>query len=233
MPSTLQKTTTFKLQYFGIRGLSELIRMLLSASGCEWTEESPEWPAAKSLMPFGQMPLLIEYEDDVEVFRISQSKAIERYLALKFAMGGSTPREQATLESVYESYLDMVQWIRTALITADDKLEDSDPAKYTEVEEILGTKIPARLAQHAKILDSTTGLVLHDGRVTYVDMAAYLFFERLKSIKDDADAARGTRAWEAAVKAAPVVERIWGTVGAHPVVKAHVESEARKPVWLA
>ncbi|KAJ3113173.1 hypothetical protein HDU96_003707 [Phlyctochytrium bullatum] len=226
--------TTLKLTYFPIRGLGELIRLMLAASGADWTEEKPDWPASKAIMPFGQVPLLTEYEDGVEVFRISQSKAIERYLAHKYGLGGSNPREQALLESVYESLIDMSIWIRTALVTADAlKLDDKDPAKYAALEEVLSTKIPARLALHAKMLDKDTGLILPGGRVTYVDMAAYLFLERIKNMNEGGDAARGARAWEAAVKEAPVVEKTWATVGAHAVVKAHMESPSRKPVWFS
>ncbi|KAJ3213290.1 hypothetical protein HDU67_003083 [Dinochytrium kinnereticum] len=217
LPSTM--TTTFKLYYFPLRGVAELTRFLLEKSGCAWTEEKPDWPTEKMNQPFGQLPVLIEYVDGKEVFRLAQSRAIERYLAKKFGLSGSTAHEQAVLESIFESWMDFVGAFRTAMMAAED-------AKQQAFDELFEKKFPDMLKFHEAFLQKNGNNGHYLGTETsYVDMVAFLYMERVSEMdKPKFDVARA---------AFPAVSKLFDTVSADAVVKAYITSERRMPVRLA
>ncbi|KAJ1956631.1 hypothetical protein GGI12_005259, partial [Dipsacomyces acuminosporus] len=73
---------SYTLRYFNTAGISETIRLLLTAANASWTEEHPEWPQAKDQQPFGRLPVLVETSAEGKVDMVlSESKVIERYLA--------------------------------------------------------------------------------------------------------------------------------------------------------
>ncbi|KAJ3304828.1 hypothetical protein HDU76_005108, partial [Blyttiomyces sp. JEL0837] len=111
--------TTYTVVYFNIRARAELSRFILEKGKATWNDETPDWPAAKAEMPFGQVPLLIEKVDGKEVFRLAQSHAIERYLARKFGLAGSNRHEEAYLDSIFESYNDILDAFRKVIFAAD------------------------------------------------------------------------------------------------------------------
>ncbi|OAQ61191.1 hypothetical protein VFPPC_13222 [Pochonia chlamydosporia 170] len=75
--------STYELRYFSLRARAETIRLLLLASGSKFTEVTPDWPADKTQQPLCQLPVLIETLEDGEKFTLSDSIAIEKYLAAK------------------------------------------------------------------------------------------------------------------------------------------------------
>ena len=47
------------VQYFGVYGRTEFIRMMCIHSGCNWKDDRidfPQWPALKPTKPFGSLP---------------------------------------------------------------------------------------------------------------------------------------------------------------------------------
>ncbi|CAF1459045.1 unnamed protein product [Didymodactylos carnosus] len=109
---------TYKLIYFNVRALAENSRMLFKAAGVEFedfrypiefTEGKPirpEWDNDKSKYLFGKVPVL---ELDGGKSSISQSHAIERYLATEFKLIGDTHIEAAQIDSVGEQINDLKQ----------------------------------------------------------------------------------------------------------------------------
>ncbi|KAI8317880.1 hypothetical protein GQ54DRAFT_281323, partial [Martensiomyces pterosporus] len=77
---------SYTLRYFPIRTRAETCRALLSYSGAPWENVHPEWPAEKHNQPFGKMPVLIERSEDGSEFVLSDSVAIEKYLATKYGL---------------------------------------------------------------------------------------------------------------------------------------------------
>ncbi|VDM67943.1 unnamed protein product [Strongylus vulgaris] len=119
----------YKLIYFNIRGLGEVIRQIFALAGEEFEDfrySFDEWPEHKSEMPFGQMPVL-----EVDGQQLAQSHAIARFLARKFGVfqlfmcepesnngldfSGLTPKcpfEEALVDSIMDQYKDFFTEIR-------------------------------------------------------------------------------------------------------------------------
>ena len=127
-----------KLTYFNGRGLAETSRMIFAAAEVDFEDnrypltvidwatfkmERKEFDEDKASGKLWQsMDKLPFLEVDGEV--ISQSKAIERFLATKFDMMGSTSLEAAKIDSLCEcvrDFKDMYQKVRSA--PADEKDE--------------------------------------------------------------------------------------------------------------
>ncbi|KAI8830462.1 hypothetical protein BC829DRAFT_410653 [Chytridium lagenaria] len=197
-------TTTYKFFYFPIRGLAEISRGILLKSGVEWTEENPEWPSAKPDMPFGQMPLLIEYLDGKEVFRIAQSHAIERYIARKYGLAGTTLQETAYLESIAES-------VRMAAST-------ENAAKVKDAE--FNTKIAGIFKYHDDILQKNgNNGFYHGSSITFVEITAYFTMERGEDIDKEA--------FDALKAKFPGICKLYDSVRADPVVGGYILGSQR------
>lgn len=127
-----------KLTYFNGRGLAETSRIIFAAAEVDFEDnrypltvidwatfkmERKEFDEDKASGKLWQsMDKLPFLEVDGEV--ISQSKAIERFLATKFDMMGSTSLEAAKIDSLCEcvrDFKDMYQKVRSA--SADEKDE--------------------------------------------------------------------------------------------------------------
>jgi len=117
-----EANTYYKLSYFNLRGLAETSRMMFAIAGVEYEDHRfrdipqgdgqsplrPEFASVKEHLPFGQVPTLQiggkGNSDDGII--LSQSKAIERFLARKFGLLGSNPIEAQLIDSVCESIRD-------------------------------------------------------------------------------------------------------------------------------
>jgi len=104
-----------KLIYFDGRGLAEVSRLLLAYSGIEYEDyrfkqvldasgnpDRSEFLNLKPTLPFGQVPVLV-----VDGEMIPQSRVIERYIARKAHLLGSSDIETTRLEAISESLRDM------------------------------------------------------------------------------------------------------------------------------
>jgi len=114
------RTTQYKLVYFNGRGFAEVSRYLFALAGVDYIDQRftdvpnpedpkqprrPEWDANKESYPFAQVPVLIIGGENGIV--LSQSKAIERYLARQFGYMGSSELEQQLIETVGEAIRDL------------------------------------------------------------------------------------------------------------------------------
>uniref|UniRef100_A0A914EFF2 glutathione transferase n=1 Tax=Acrobeloides nanus TaxID=290746 RepID=A0A914EFF2_9BILA len=102
----------YKLHYFDVRGLGEMIRMILIYNNEPFEEhkfpvDSEEWYAYKPSTPFGKVPLL-EIDDKI----LSQSFAIARYLARKYGLAGKDDFESAYLDSIADAQKDFYQEVK-------------------------------------------------------------------------------------------------------------------------
>ena len=147
------------LTYFNGRGLAETSRILFAAAGvdfedCRYPITVLDWATykmereefdqdkanGKLWQSLDKLPFL---EVDGEV--ISQSKAIERFLAVKFDMMGSTSLEAAKIDSLCEwvrDFKDMYQKVRTAPV---DEKEEAKTKFFSET-------LPERLVAFNKII---------------------------------------------------------------------------------
>eukprot|EP00026_Physarum_polycephalum_P016229 Phypoly_transcript_17093.p1 GENE.Phypoly_transcript_17093~~Phypoly_transcript_17093.p1 ORF type:complete len:203 (+),score=44.59 Phypoly_transcript_17093:75-683(+) len=99
----------YKLSYFDIRGLGELSRLLFVITGTSFEdnripfeEDRKSWLAVKETFPFLKVPEL-----QVDGVRIPQSKAIERFLAKRFGLFGSSDTETAVIDGFSEQVRDI------------------------------------------------------------------------------------------------------------------------------
>ncbi|KAI8810309.1 hypothetical protein BJ742DRAFT_770333 [Cladochytrium replicatum] len=133
----------YSLYYYRLQARAEVSRLILAHSGQPWVNRfAHDWPAEKHLTPFGQIPVLTETCDDGSEFVLAQARAIERYLARKFSLLGSTPHESALIESLQEAHVDFYNQFRTY--------------RHDPKEEILSqfksTHLPNFIAMHSKFL---------------------------------------------------------------------------------
>eukprot|EP00747_Dinoflagellata_sp_TGD_P080446 gnl/TRDRNA2_/TRDRNA2_160896_c0_seq4.p1 gnl/TRDRNA2_/TRDRNA2_160896_c0~~gnl/TRDRNA2_/TRDRNA2_160896_c0_seq4.p1 ORF type:complete len:253 (+),score=52.24 gnl/TRDRNA2_/TRDRNA2_160896_c0_seq4:50-760(+) len=112
----------YRLQYFDIRGIAETSRMLFAIAKQPYTDSRfpltfgtpgdfstiarEEFVSAKEKgeldVSLGKVPYL-----EVDGVKFGQSKAIERYLARKFGMMGSTPEEELQIDGLCETVIDI------------------------------------------------------------------------------------------------------------------------------
>ncbi|GMR38673.1 hypothetical protein PMAYCL1PPCAC_08868, partial [Pristionchus mayeri] len=94
----------YKLTYFNGRLRAEVARQLLYLAGVPFEDvrvRRPDWPALKSKMPFGEMPVL-----EVDGKPLPQSFAINRYLAKEFGFTGKSPFEAAWVDAIADQFKD-------------------------------------------------------------------------------------------------------------------------------
>jgi len=114
------KYQQYKLSYFNLRGLAETSRYLFALKGDDYIDyrypevpvpgdatkvKRPLFEANKESLPFGQVPTLQIGGDKGLV--LSQSRAIDRYLAKQFGYMGSSAIEEQLIDSVGEAIRDL------------------------------------------------------------------------------------------------------------------------------
>ncbi|KAK3815434.1 MAG: hypothetical protein J3Q66DRAFT_209649 [Benniella sp.] len=126
--------SSFQVLYFGLHARGELTRNILSYSGAKWEELTPEWPAQKDQTPFGVLPVVYETTSNGTVLELSESQAIERYLAKKFHLYGQNEYEQHKVEEFLSSTDGGILAFSTKVVnnTSETRVEDTNKF-YTEV----------------------------------------------------------------------------------------------------
>ena len=135
-----------KLVYFNLRGLAETSRLLLAINHQEYEDfrynfsvkdiskydfEKPEFDNDKSngllLKSMNKLPYL-EVDGNV----ICQSKAIERYLARRFNMMGSTLIESARIDSICEAVRDIKDLYQSVRKTPEEEKQQAMDKWFNE-----------------------------------------------------------------------------------------------------
>ncbi|KAI9359958.1 hypothetical protein DFJ73DRAFT_957305 [Zopfochytrium polystomum] len=216
---------SFKLQYFPFRGRGDPARLMLVAGGATWEDATiphtpGEWHAVKYSMPYGQLPVLTEYDETgKEVMVVAQSKTIERYLAAKLDLSGTgNDHDRAILDSLSESLRDLSYAWHAALLEAD---QATAVQKFFEA-------LPAVLKFQQKLIEKygePKGFYCGT-KITYVDIQAYAIFSWIEDLAAS-DLLAAASNWEIA----PRVKEIVDSAKAHPKLAAFVDSPERHVVW--
>eukprot|EP01126_Amoeba_proteus_P023841 TRINITY_DN2396_c0_g3_i1.p1 TRINITY_DN2396_c0_g3~~TRINITY_DN2396_c0_g3_i1.p1 ORF type:complete len:211 (+),score=38.41 TRINITY_DN2396_c0_g3_i1:61-693(+) len=164
---------TYRLTYFDARGITETSRYLLSIGGVKWEDirlsyqlgpplVKPEFDALKAsgILPYGQVPIL-----EVEGKVLAQSRAIERFLARRFNLYGSTDLETALIDRFSEGLNDLAIEMEKATYWA--KPEDKDAL----LDQFIKTTVPKHLA----LLNNNTV----EGALTVGDVQFAALYEAL------------------------------------------------------
>ncbi|CAF1226849.1 unnamed protein product [Didymodactylos carnosus] len=105
----------YKLYYFDTRGRAEIIRLILTQAGHPFDDiryGHDEFQAHhKHEMPLEQMPVLeiISDQHQQKPSKLPQSLTIARYLAKEFDLAGKTNLQQAQVDSVVDTMMDLLQ----------------------------------------------------------------------------------------------------------------------------
>jgi glutathione S-transferase len=188
---------TMKLNYFDIRGLAEVSRLMFAASKVAYedfryplTFDTPgdfstmhrdEFEKAKEQGAFdsalGKVPVL-EYNG----VKVGQSKAIERFIARKVGMMGSNEIEELQIDSLCCHVIDIKDEYKAAKEAGKD---DKEAAMKKWFEETL----PAKLALVEKSLPEAPGPWLVGEKISYADVTYYYFLKDPKGFFDDIEGA--------------------------------------------
>mmetsp|Transcript_22977 Transcript_22977/g.34226 ORF Transcript_22977/g.34226 Transcript_22977/m.34226 type:complete len:250 (+) Transcript_22977:55-804(+) len=171
------------LKYFDARGAAETARIILTFAGEEYndsryeiepgTMSAPEFLKAKETgeldMNLNRVPLLITEGGEI----IGQSKAIERYLAKKFGLMGSSDVEAAQIDCVAEHCRD----VKDAAARKGFSFfsQKSDEEKAVARKEWFESDLPAMLEKIEKSvsLTSTESGYAVGNKSSYADIAIF------------------------------------------------------------
>jgi len=141
----------YKLTYFDTQGLAEPIRYIFAIAGVPYEDirfpKDENWPRllpeVKEKLPWGTVPVL---EHDGQ--KLSQSKAITRFLARKFNMAGANALESAKCDEYVDALSDfMAEWVKLFHETDEAKksatmknnIEVVNPKYFTAFNNILAS----------------------------------------------------------------------------------------------
>ncbi|XP_045166844.2 glutathione S-transferase-like [Mercenaria mercenaria] len=161
----------YKLTYFNARARGELARMLFVAADKPFEDkrvEFPDWPKLKEGTPQGSLPVL-EVDGKIEM---CQSFAIARYLAREFKLSGKDNHENAIIDQIIDTLLDMFDpFVNIAF-------NPNEEEKAKKMEEFYKSTAPTKLGQLENLVKKTgkggyaVGSVLSLG-----DLALYVYIE--------------------------------------------------------
>ncbi|KAJ2355931.1 hypothetical protein GGF43_002391 [Coemansia sp. RSA 2618] len=160
----------FILRYFNIVGRAEASRLLLTAGKASWTEENPEWPAAKADQPFGRLPVLVERTSGRDDWILSESHTIERYLARTFNLLPTDLKQAAEQEQMADQEADVVNAFFMQVLASGDH-------KQRLVDEF-NSLFARMVAEHMRILGKNKSKAhLFGDALTYGDIGFYVFYK--------------------------------------------------------
>lgn len=161
--------STYELRYFSIRARAETIKLLLLASGAKFNHVTPEWPADKPNHPMCQLPVLIETLQDGSKFELSDTQAIEKYLAAKAGLLVDSGLRDTARESQLRGQIEDLFLLLTSYPRGPEGIREFTAQRY-------GMMAPAFVKYHEDIL-AKNGYNGHyfGSKTTYVDLALYTF----------------------------------------------------------
>jgi hypothetical protein len=170
---------SYELQYFAVRGLGEVTRVLFAVGKQEYvdtrypfdqeTYQHPESDVLKAAGAFdinmGRVPLLVYSGPDSNV-TIGQSKAIERFVSKKLGLFGSNDNEAALIDMIGEHVRDIKQKYNDA--KAGKKGEELDAART----KFIGEELAVWFGKLEKTLSGTNGFAVGD-KISYADVVIH------------------------------------------------------------
>lgn len=139
---------SYKLTYFNGRGRAEVTRYMFAMNDVEYEDVRipmgpEEWPKIKPTTPFGQLPIL-EMGDGTQY---CQSTAIERLVAKRYSLYGSSDIENLKCDMVVQCAEDMLQaMMKVTTVSEAEKAdykkkleEETLPTMLTNLEKMLGS----------------------------------------------------------------------------------------------
>ncbi|KAI8801329.1 glutathione S-transferase [Cladochytrium replicatum] len=214
---------TYIVHYFDLRARAEVTRLILTFAKADWKNKiiDDDWWEMKDSTPFGQIPLLEEIDDNGKTFFVAQSKAIERYLARKFKLLGADEHEAALIDSISESFVDLINEFGKFRWAEDPGVKEVMRLNFFE-------KVwPNFINVHTKFLSAngSNGHYVGD-EITFADLCAVPVFEIINYVVP------GT----VTEKSFPSFWKVYETAANHPKLEAYIKNESgrcliRNPKW--
>ena len=200
---TVGESPEITLEYFCLRGLGELPRLILETTGTPYTSvfHYSGTPSYKPYAPFGQLPILRDGS-----LMISESGAIARHLARRCMVDGSTLEEKAKVDM----YAELANDLKGKKAAIHDLENHDDAKKLRQFLEVAETACP----------DPASGRWFVSESLTLADIALFQqlhFFEEVQP---------GVLAGSGYSKLSSFVRRF----AAIPNVRAYLDSPRRVPL---
>ncbi|KAI9482096.1 hypothetical protein LPJ78_000878 [Coemansia sp. RSA 989] len=204
--------SSYTLRYFPFRARAETIRLLLLASGENFSEETPDWPADRDQQPLGQLPVLIEKDADGSEFVLTESQAIEKYFAEKLGLLVKTGLKDTARETQLRAQLNDVINLLFGYIYGSENAREETLEQFKGQAELL-------VKYHEKILadNGSNGHYFGD-KTTYVDVCLYTF---LTVIRQPSDAGIPNCADFFTERNAPEMNKVFQAVQNDPIAAAY------------
>lgn len=157
----------YKLYYFNLTGRAETARMLFKVADQEFEDiriEREDWPELKKKFIMGQMPVL-----EVDGVQLSQSNAINRYVARQCGLAGESAMDQAQVDMIVDCIGDIGDKMKSFLWEKDAEIKAAAVKKFKEEGLIPG------FSQLQKLLEQNNGgngFFVGDG-ITTADIAFF------------------------------------------------------------
>lgn len=158
--------THYKLIYFNLRARGELARLIFAYKGQKYEDYRigfSDWPLYKSTTPTGKVPIL-EINEDGNIRRLCQSRAICRYLANTFCLAGKTNYERAKADEIVDQINDEFDIFSRTHILKDEQ------ARKSGFDRLYNTIVPLNLKYFENILQSNNnGFPLIGTEITWAE----------------------------------------------------------------
>ncbi|KAI9500408.1 hypothetical protein GGI25_003127 [Coemansia spiralis] len=208
---------SYILRYFPIIARAEPAKALLTLAGVKWEFESPSWPSAKSEQPVGKLPVLIEISDNgSKLFVLSESLAIEEYLATKYGLyyKSQNPRlvaQQHELRSQMNELIEIVALVKYGC-------PDTGALLLPEFRE--HGQVVIKFHERALKKNGSNGHYFGN-KTTYVDVAVFAVVHSLRNcfakiLDSDIDIF--------STESAPEINRLMRTVAEDPALATYIYS---------
>ncbi|KAF9135356.1 hypothetical protein BGW39_003463 [Mortierella sp. 14UC] len=101
LAEVMKHPESFRLLYFPLEAQGQTSRDLLTYGGAKWENAHPKnWMEEKAKTPFGCLPVLYIIKGDKQAV-ISETHAVENYLAKQFGLMGDNEYEEAIIRSFH------------------------------------------------------------------------------------------------------------------------------------
>ncbi|OMJ13370.1 Glutathione S-transferase 4 [Smittium culicis] len=198
----MSKGSKFDLLYFPVPGRALTSQLLLSLAGADWKNSVPEWPKEKENMPYGRLPVLIETEQDGSKFVLSESRAIEEYIAARFGLLPAGIKNLAVSSQYVNQIFDIIEAFaniagfkyETSLVfgaeidgltKTPEECKDRDQFYIAQhivnLSKILTDLSKYFLQKHDQILAKSQSGYYFGDSITYADLTLYSVYYSLKS----------------------------------------------------
>ncbi|KAJ1851531.1 hypothetical protein LPJ73_003021 [Coemansia sp. RSA 2703] len=213
--ATSTSNSTFVLRNHAPPARAETIEALFAYAKVNWKLEVPSWPQEQANQPSGKLPVLVESNTSGTKFVLSETLAIESYLAKKFNLTVSDSPEMVARQVELRTQINDIYEL--ALM---HKIGSTEERKVV-MEKFVGAA-RAIVRYHEKVLQAngSNGHYFGD-RVTYMDIVVFAFFCILNS-QIAADMPQALDFFSE--HSAPLLNKVYTTTAKEPALADFVSS---------